>query len=225
VTEVVAALVAYGDNRTVSDAIRTITPWVDRIVLVSAPFVGRPPLGHADTTVRTVRRAVGSIPLDAEIGDRPVTEVEARNRAIEMVGSDNAALVIDADEILLAESTAIGQTALGKIVVEARQSSLYMAYGITIYTTAVLFRGAAPDIDRHEYRSAPMVASCGVQPRLFRARDAEYRPSVRGAPGLFIANTVQRPGAVPGAVIVNHRVRQSWEGYQADYAWEKALER
>lgn len=222
---VIGVYVAYGDETGIVDSVRSVRPWVDRLVLFSAPFDAMPPLEAPDRTVKLFERAADVTPHKIVTLEGPVSETFARNRALRMVGDDDWALVIDADEMLFAEHTDIRRTELGLLLGQIRGGLYSEPVGLSIYSTAVLFHGSAKDMSARDYYRRPIVSSMGFQPRVFRARDAEYRPSARGAPGLFVKD--QRCLAVPvrGAVVVNHHVRQTWRGYQADFAWETALAR
>lgn len=143
---------------------------------------------------------------------------------IEMAGEPAWCLVLDADEILIAERTNPADTTFGGFLKSARDETLAgWSYGIDIVTTALLFKGHAPDIDEDAYSSLPIVSSRGSQPRFFRAREARYAPTGHGAPMLFHKDTRRTTAPIADTLIINQRHRKSWDSYQAAYEWEQKL--
>lgn len=219
--EVVGALVAYRE-REIGGAVRTLSAWCDRIVGVSAPFVGSHLLERDDT----IERAIYSTSLPtAWKSFKLMSEVAARNAVIALVkqeaGLDAWALVLDGDEMLLAESVFVEKTELGQMLAKIRAGKRKKAVGLTVYSTQMVGVAKTPE----DWQRMPIVSAAGTQPRLFPVKDAKYQASVRGAPGLFINDVgPYKPFAVDKAVVINARHRQLWQDYQSDHQWESSLD-
>lgn len=217
---IVATYVAFEDDLTIGESVRTVKQYVDRIVVVDSSFVSNP---VRETSSRTnqrqiVNEAAGDTPLDYVVSGVKLTEVGARNLTLEYLGPADWAFVIDGDETLLGD-----HNELGSFFRRVRMTLALEAFGVKVLTSAVLFKGHAPEMTKEHYESAPIIHTRGVQPRVFRAMGTEWRATPKGTVAPFRGRDIVTPTSTdPRPTIVNHHVRQSFEGYQADYEWETA---
>jgi hypothetical protein len=212
----IAAVYVVYRERAIADSVRAASAWVNRFVFYSARFPGND-LPPDDTKARAL--AATDLPA-VWVDGKPQGEVKARNAALKVARKHaDWALVIDGDELLLAEWIEPSETNLGRVLTAIRAGQQTNPVGLTIYSTGLLRAPLAPQITADDYAKLPIVAAAGVQPRLFPLAKAEYRECI-GAPGLFIDGVIQYPAAVEGAVLFNMRLNQTYENFQADYGWE-----
>lgn len=224
---IAALLVAYNEEATIADAIRSVKAYVDRFVVIDSVFVGYPATGthSSDRTREVALAAAAPRPITYVQSDRKLTETEARNLALAMLAPGEWGLVIDGDEILYGDLTA-ARALFASLDARGREKD---AIHVRVYSTLVLHEGSAPDVDRAAYANVPVVATWGWQPRLVRMREGlEYRLNGNGiTPGTFDAD-----GGFAGdddrstwdadvtLLVVNRHVAQDFDGYQRDYVWE-----
>lgn len=224
-TRILAGIVAWNEADTIAHAIRSVTAYVDGIVIVDAVFHGNEAAEGVESTDRQearARAAAGSVPVTYVRPGRRLWEDEARNLYLDAAEIHDWILVIDGDETLVGDHRAVEHRVSS--IRDLEPEWLPTAYTVAVHTTAVLFPGHAPDMPPHVYDSAPVITHRGWQPRLFQVRAGlRYAKNPHGKRHTaYIGERSFGDGAerTTDFLILNDHVRQSWERYQADYAWE-----
>ena len=219
---IVATYCVYNEADLIAESIRSVKAFVDRFVIVDAAFVDNPveATHSTDATREVAEAAAAPLTLTYIESDRKIGLAQARNISFGLLDPDDWALVIDGDETLLGE-----RAELQEMFGEVRSRKITEPIGIDVYTAVVLFKGHAPAIDETAYRTLPIVHTRGHQARLLPMAGVEWKrtPTPRGTYGMYLNGDIIKGHAVdPRAVIINQRIRQSYEHYQLDYIRETA---
>lgn len=231
---VAACYVAHGEPELLVESIRSVKPYVDRVIIVDGLFHGNP---GDDVNERIQQKIVADAICEApparpleyyDMGFEPVSELEARSTYLQLLEADEWGLVIDSDELLIGDHPR-AHALFNALRDGADASDLYpimRAALVPIYTVAVNIPKYAPDISEAEYVTAPLLSTRGFQPRLFRNSS---KLTYRLPPGAITPALALVDGGLLGAdfrvehgefLILNYHVRQSLSSYQRDYAWE-----
>lgn len=221
-SQVVACYVAWNEAGQIAESLRSVKAYVDRYVVVDAVFDANPAAGthSADGTRDICESICAPVPLTYIESDVRLTQDVARNRYLDELDEGDWPLIIDGDEVLYGDH----DEALA-LFDEIRAGIDTHALLVPVYTTAVLFDGNAPDVTVAAYATNPTVHTWGWQPRLFQNWKAlRYRVNQFGVPhGVYdeTGEFVGQGGLYEKRVfLINHHVRQSYTGYQNDYARE-----
>ena len=223
-TQIVACYVACNEEAQIAESLRSVKAYVDRYVIVDSVFAASPVAGthSTDRTREICERVCAPVPLTyIESGERLHQDV-ARNLYLEQLDDGDWVFVIDGDEVMYGDHSGL------RAVFDGIRSGIDThAVLIPVYTTAVLFDGFAPEVSPAEYETNATINTWGWQPRLFRARsDLRYRVNTLGVPhGVYDAagEFVGQGGTYNETLfLINHHVRQTYAGYQNDYARELA---
>lgn len=219
---VVATYVVFNEAPLIAESIRSIKNYVDRIVVVDSAFLTNPvdATHSTDGTKEVAEHAAEGVPLTYVESDRKLALAEARNLSHSLLDERDWALTIDGDETLLGNHADVSS-----LFVDVKRGAIPAEVGISVFTAAVAFQGQAPDISEVQYGQLPIIHTRGVQPRLFPVRGVTWgrvetgrRTYAMFRRGEIVMNKIPDPRAV----LVNHRIRQSYEVYQSDYVWEMA---
>lgn len=224
---IVGVVCAYGEPETLGDAVRSLVPWVDGLLLYSVRFVDRV-LVRKDSSPEVFLAAAGRVPAYVHVGD-PAVEVEeheARTAALALAASRGAisVVVLDADELLLAETTLVSDTWLGAVLGKIRRGQA-LAVRLPVRTVSLLHRGGADTVSEDQFAAEPLVGARGYQARVVPA-GSTYHATGRGAPLVSVpqgTTTVTDPGE--GAEILNLRHMKSYASYRSAHGWESRLRR
>ena len=223
---IVACYAVVNEARLIAESLRSVKTYVDRYVIIDSVWDTNPidATHSTDRTREICEEICYPVPLTYVESDRKLRQEEARNLYLEHVRTGDWVLVIDGDEVLYADHT------------EALQTFGWLQYGehdiralnIPVLTGAVMFEGGAADMPADHYRTAPIIHTRGIAPRIFRASPTvRYRAVVH--PNGVLDNmgvwegdsTISRRGILDTRLtIINHHVRQSFVEYQADAVWE-----
>lgn len=219
---IAACYVAWNEAALIAESIRSVKAYVDRFIVVDGAFSTNPeagPVGSTDGQRAVVERACAGRRLTYIVPPARLEEHQARNRYLAELELDEWALLMDADEILIAD----------RLVMLELLASLPEAGAVSvpIYSTAILFQGYADEMSREDFETAPIISTCGHQPRIVRTSpDLRYQRD-EPRPGVFTHNVLWRAdelveGSAAWIALLNRHVGQPFEGYLRDYAWESA---
>lgn len=220
-----AVYVAWNEAALIGESIRSVSAYVDQIVVVDCAFSSNPAegsVGSSDGQRAVVLEAAGRLPVTYVLPKVRLEEHEARNLALEQAAPGSWAVLLDADEILVSSHGWM------KALIEGEFGEVAPAVALRVYTSAVLFNGNADEMDEATYRSAPIVWTYGYQPRIVQRRPGlhyqrdEIRAGVFTHGVLWQGSTILEGRLLSEPVILNRHVAQDFAGYQADYAWEAA---
>jgi glycosyltransferase involved in cell wall biosynthesis len=218
---IVATYCVFNEADLIAESIRSVKAFVDRFVVIDAAFTTNPveATHSTDNTRETVENAADPLPVLYCESDRKLNLDHARNMSFRFVDPGDWALVIDGDEVLLGE-----WNELRELFGEIRRRKISEPVGLNVYTACVKFDGHAPAIGEDEYKRLPIIHTRGVQARLLPADDVQWKrtPTRRGTYGMYRDGELVKGCVDPRAVIVNQRIRQSYEHYQLDYVRESA---
>jgi hypothetical protein len=221
----IACYVACNEADVIAESLRSVKAYVERFVVVDAVFSANPlEATHSTDNQREVcERICAPVPLTYIEADRKLPQEAARNRYLDEVPEGEWIVNLDGDEVLYVDYF----VAL-EVMSWLQHGNDVDAINVPILSAAVLNTGMALDIAQDTYETAPIVHTQGYAPRFFRNRAAlRYREYI--APngivdnqGLYEGTKLLASKAPRDArmTIVNHHVRQSWQGYQADAIWE-----
>jgi len=224
---IVACMVVHNEAETIAHAIRSVKAYVDRFVVVDAVFDTNPveAVRSTDDTHAVAHRMTEGKPLTYWQGTSKIEENVARNLYLDELAPGDWALVVDGDEVLYGGhaqiEALIERIRAGEIPAVPIPGMHNRAVGIPVYTQRVHVNGSALDVTLEQYETAPITCSVGVMARFFEVDPGIRYPEGPSNQGLFRdGRWVGRPAHVVSDVfMVNHRIRQSHEAYQADYEW------
>lgn len=220
-----ACYVVANEADVIADSIRSLKAYVDRFVFVDSVFTANPidATHSTDDTREICERVAHPVPVTYIESDRKLTQEEARNRYLDEVPYGDWIVNLDGDEVLYADHFTVLE-----VLAWLQHGRDVQAINVPILSAAVLNNGMAADISPETYAMAPVVHTIGHAPRFFQRHPGRrYREYV--APngivdnqGLYDGNRLLASMAPRDdrLLIVNHHVRQSWAGYQADAVWE-----
>ncbi len=208
----VACVVAVNEPDLIVDCLRSVLAYVEHVVVIDALFHGNPATHSGMEQESVVRALVPSAALTyVRLGGR-VSEAEARQAYVDVLDAGDWGLIIDSDEVLLADH--------GRMVHFLVEGLHGAAYAMPVYTQQVMFKGQAPEMTPEHYASGPVIWSGGQQVRLFRKQsDLLYvNPPGGTTPGLYSTHWIT--GHLGEGIILNRHVSQPWRRYLDDYQWE-----
>lgn len=229
----VACYVIWNEADSIVESLRSVKSFVDRFVVVDAVFASNPvdATHSTDRTreiVETICAAHPEKPLTYIESAAKLTEAYARNAYLEQLEPGDWALVIDGDEVLHGDWAAIRQ-----VVHDIKAGYLRDSLAIPVYTVAVQAPKVAPAVLRVEYERSPLLSTMGYMPRLFAAKpDLRYTTPPHAVTPALTYTTPPSRYLIPrhhaegreGPFLINNHVKQSYEGYQADWVWESNVE-
>jgi len=221
-----ACYVVCNEADVIADSIRSVKAYVDRFVFIDSVFTANPmdATHSTDDTRGVCERMAYPVPIEYVESDRKLTQEAARNEYLDRVPKGDWVFNLDGDEVLYSDYTVTREVLswlqFGKDGVKA--------LAIPILSAGVLNNGFAIDVTPHDYETAAVVHSLGYAPRIF-----QNRPTLRYREYIAPNGIADNQGAWEGdrtlysravkdgrLMLVNHHVRQSYEGYQADAIWE-----
>lgn len=219
---IVATYCVYNEADLIAESIRSVKAYVDRFVFIDAAFTTNPveATHSTDDTRRIAEEVAAPLPVTYVESDTKLDLARARNMSFGLLDEDDWALVIDGDEVLLGE-----RTELRDMFAAVRGRIAQDPIGMAIFTAVVQFQGHAPAINEAGYRTLPIVHTRGNQSRLLPVAGVEWMrtPTPRGTYGMYRDGVlIKGHNPDPRAVIINQRIRQSYEHYQLDYIRETA---
>lgn len=223
--DIVACYVVANEAEHIAESIRSVKAYVDRFVIVDSLFETNPlPGTHStDDTRRVAHTAAAGKPLDYIVSDERLDEPTARNLYLAASRGDWI-LVMDGDEQLYGDHARVLE-----LFEDVRAEKIWDGVLLAVYTVAVNFNGNAPEMDELSYEVNPLISTRGEQARLLdnaAERGLTYRHTPLGIGHVaFDRHGLFASGDAPyrdEAFIINHHTRQSYEGYQRDYVWERA---
>lgn len=231
--DIVACYVVCNEQDSIAESIRSVKAYVDRFVIIDAAFLSSPlppEVTHSTDLTHQVATQIcaaePSRPLHYVEAAARLPQFYARNAYLEFVQPPDWVFVLDGDEIFYGNHLDV-QTTFEKI----RTGSIKQSLALPVYTTAVLADKMAPDITPDEFAQAPLISAMGYAPRLFAAApNLRYlAPLGTSTPTLTY---IGEPGGWPSQplwpvhnaspdsiFLINHHVRQTYQGYLDDYAW------
>ena len=222
-SRIIACYNVFNEQTLIAESVRSVKAYVDGFVFVDAAYVVNP-LDATHSTDATRQRALeAAYPLrvDYHESDRKLGLIEARNLATSMVSDGDWALIIDGDEMLYGHHPIISQLVDG-----VHAGTLESPIGMGVYTASVMFEGGAPSVSAEAYQTLPVIHSLGVQSRLVAVDGIHWQMVPGGDTGwAYHGDQILKAPATEGVFIVNHRIRQPYEIYQADWVWETNFRR
>lgn len=216
----VASYVIHNEAELIADSIRSVKAYVDGFVFFDVVFRSNPvDATHSTDATREIAESTADpLPVTYIEASAKMELDEARNLALRESDGDFV-LIIDGDETLMGE-----HAEMDELVDEIHRGYIREPVGVTVFTSALLFKGHAPAIGPEAYRTLPVIHSRGVQPRIVPAKGSAWRRVPNGPSyGLFRDGALVKARPDPRLVFVNHRTRQTFAAYQSDYTWESAL--
>lgn len=215
-----ALYVAVNEEARIAESIRSVKAYADRIVVVDCVFEGNPTPGASSSDHQREAAELGAdgVELVYVVPGERLAEHEARNLALSWVPMSEWAIILDADEVLYGQHSAIAPLL----------ASPTEPLALRVYTTAVLFRGSAMDMDAETYGRAPLINTAGTQTKVVQRSSYLETRRVEVAPGHFTYDDLYLRGEyltgrlVDEPFVVNHRIRKSHDEYQTTYLWERA---
>ena len=217
--DIVACYVAWNEENQMAESLRSVKAYVDRFVVIDSVFDSNPiDATHSTDRTREICESVCyPVPLTYIESDRKLSEEDARNRYLDELAEDDWVFVIDGDEVMYGDHSEVEALFDG-----VRSGAVEKPVSIPVYTTAVRFDGYADAVAPSEYATNATINTSGWQTRLFRNNpDMRYRGI-----GIYEADRAVVGTENSVVFLINHHVRQSYDGYQMDYVWEsEALRR
>jgi len=216
---IVACYAVCDEANIIAESIRSVKAFVDRFVFVDSAYTHYPRPGtHSSDGTRQIAEAIAApVPVTYIESDVRMNQPAARNRYIDELAPDDWALVVDADEVLIGERTA------ARALFRGLRERAEPAVSIRVFTQVALAHGWGKDLTPEEYARAPLSATVGWMPRLFRAGDGyRYRDEeVIFSAGLWRGKELLNNAAVrdDSAFLVNRRACRSHESYVNGCLW------
>lgn len=223
-----AVYVVANEADHIADSIRSVKAYVDGFVVVDALFQANPTpsdptiSSSTDATPEIFRHLTTAEPtkrLTYYASPVRLTEVQARNLALDLVPPGDWALVIDGDERLCGDWSSM--ICLLEAIRSGHPVNNAEAYWIQVFTTAVNVNKGADTVTPDEFSTRPIISTAGPMPRLFRVNPILGYTVIPGASTPILSLTGPRYDVPNGEMfLINDHVRQSYASYQNDYVWE-----
>jgi glycosyltransferase involved in cell wall biosynthesis len=227
----VACYVVHNEADVIAESLRSVKAYVDRYVIVDSVFASNPieATHSTDDTRKVCERICAPLPLTYIESDRKLRQDQARNRYLDEVRFGEWVLNLDGDEVLYGDHAEVIE------VLSWLQHGSDNAWviNVPILSAFVMVHGYAADVTPEMYATAPISHTRGYAPRVFqKVPGVEYRQVV--APNGIVDNqgawlgedTIGSRGLRDDRLaIINHHVRQGYDGYLSDAIWEMANDR
>ncbi len=223
-----ACYVVANEADAIAESLRSVKAYVDRFVIVDSIFTANPiDATHSTDETKAVCESIcAPVPLTYIESDRKLPQEEARNLYLDAVPHGEWIVNLDGDEVLYGDYFEMREV-MAWITSDAHGLP---AINVPILSAAVLANGYAHEMTAETYRTNPIVHTRGYGPRFFRnspfLRYREYvtDDGIVDNQGLYQGLHLLGSKAITDArmVIVNHHVRQTFEGYRHDAVWEAA---
>jgi hypothetical protein len=210
--------VVYNAADEVVECIRSVKALVGRFVVVDSAFTANPVPGGVQSTDGTravVEEACAGVPLTYIEPPKRLEQHLARDLYLAEIADGEWLLTMDSDEVFYG----FGQKGAAPFLAELSEHSTAVSF--RVFSTAIAYPGPGSDLTPEQYATLPIHSTGGWQPRLFKKGNGlRHRAGWEGVGWRNNSTEVIGGNKSDAAVIINRHVSQSFEGYQADWAWE-----